>query len=72
MSKSDWRWMEVIQLMQLRAYKHGRSYQASITPIGNIVQNRIRLPICESHQIDPLRAICKNCGMIVEELLVNE
>ena len=69
---TNFNFLESIQKIQLAAYTKGRAYQSTKHPITNTFQNRIRLPICEKHDIDPLWQICKKCGMITEELLTND
>jgi len=62
---------EDLQLIQLAGYNAGKLYQAGKQPIQNTVQNRIKLPICKIHNMDPLTAFCKTCGISAEELVLN-
>lgn len=64
--------LEIVQKIQLNAYNAGRAYQAGKMQNYSTLQNRIKLPICKAHDIDPLWRICKTCGMIDEEIFNNE
>ena len=63
--------MEIIQKIQLKAYQDGIIYHARKNPIPNTVQTRIKLPICNVHDINPLTQFCKKCGISMEELYEN-
>jgi len=63
---------ELLQMWELSGYNAGKLYQATKQPITNTFTSRIKLPICDEHELDPVWQICKKCGMLAEEIMTNE
>jgi len=70
--ETDWIFHNIIQKYKLEGYLSGIDYQIKKQPIQNYYPSRIKLPICENHEIDALSRICKKCGMLEVEIMYNE